>query len=90
MPTIQPLDSETIEKFAKATGRIVTLEEHGIGGLGSAVAEALSISRIPCWHQSLRLPQTPIKVAGSQEFLRAQCGLSIEDIVKLSRTMVKG
>ncbi len=41
--TIKPLDSELLEKAARETGAVVTAEEHSIiGGLGSAVAEALS------------------------------------------------
>ena len=43
--TIKPLDREIIEKAARETGAIVTAEEHNvIGGLGSAVAEAVSES----------------------------------------------
>lgn len=42
MATIKPIDKEIIEKAARETGAIVTAEEHNvIGGLGSAVAEAL-------------------------------------------------
>ena len=41
--TIKPLDSELIIESAKETGAIVTAEEHSvIGGLGSAVAEAVT------------------------------------------------
>ena len=41
--TIKPLDTELLTKAAKATGAIVTAEEHSIvGGLGAAVCEALS------------------------------------------------
>ncbi len=41
--TIKPLDEELVIKAAKQTGRIFTVEEHSIiGGLGGAVAEALS------------------------------------------------
>ncbi len=41
--TVEPIDSELIVKCAKATGAIVTAEEHSIrGGLGSAVAEVLA------------------------------------------------
>ena len=40
--TIKPLDEEILVKAAKETGAIVTAEEHSvIGGLGSAVAEAV-------------------------------------------------
>lgn len=43
MHTIKPLDTETIVKVAKATGSVVTAEEHNIlGGLGGSVAEVLS------------------------------------------------
>ena len=43
MHTIKPLDKEAVVKAAKKTGCIVTAEEHNIiGGLGSAVAEAVA------------------------------------------------
>lgn len=42
MHTIKPLDKEIVIKAAKETGAIVTAEEHSvIGGLGSAVSEAV-------------------------------------------------
>ena len=40
--TIKPLDEELVVNSAKKTGRVVTAEEHSvIGGLGSAVCDAL-------------------------------------------------
>lgn len=40
--TIKPLDEELIAASAKKTGKVVTVEEHSvIGGLGSAVCDAL-------------------------------------------------
>jgi len=43
MPCIKPLDSGAVAKAAECCGAVVTVEEHNIiGGLGSAVAEALS------------------------------------------------
>lgn len=43
--TIKPLDEELVVKSAKKTGKVVTAEEHSvIGGLGSAVCDALSKS----------------------------------------------
>lgn len=43
VPTIKPLDHETILASAKKTGRVVTAEEaQAAGGFGSAVAEFLS------------------------------------------------
>lgn len=55
--TIKPLDEEIIITSAKKTGKVVTVEEHSvIGGLGSAVCDALSA----------KLP-TPVKKIGMQD-----------------------
>ena len=55
--TIKPLDNELIAASAKKTGKIVTVEEHSIiGGLGSAVCEALA-DTVP----------TPVKRIGVQD-----------------------
>lgn len=41
--TIKPLDKEAVEKAARETRAIITLEEHNVfGGLGSAVAETVA------------------------------------------------
>lgn len=41
--TIKPLDEEIVEKAAKETGKLVTVEEHSvIGGLGSAVCDVVA------------------------------------------------
>ena len=40
--TIKPLDEDLVVAAAKETGKVVTIEEHSvIGGLGSAVCDAL-------------------------------------------------
>lgn len=55
--TIKPLDEELILKSAKKTGKVVTAEEHSvIGGLGSAVCDALCKSY-----------PTPVKKIGMQD-----------------------
>lgn len=42
-PTIKPLDGETLVRYAKKTGAVVSVEEHTVlGGLGGAIAEYLS------------------------------------------------
>ncbi|EKE02459.1 MAG: hypothetical protein ACD_20C00383G0011 [uncultured bacterium] len=42
VPVVKPLDKDTIIESAKKTGAIVTIENHSIiGGLGSAVCEAI-------------------------------------------------
>lgn len=48
VPTIKPLNRQKIIELAKNTGAVVTVEEHSIiGGLGSAVTEALRLEKIP-------------------------------------------
>jgi transketolase len=48
MATIKPLDTEAVAAAARETAGIVTVEEHQrVGGLGSAVCEAVSESQ-PC------------------------------------------
>ena len=43
MATVKPLDTELVLEAAKATGKVLTVEEHSvIGGLGSAVCDVLS------------------------------------------------
>jgi transketolase len=57
VPTIKPLDAETIVASARKTGRVVTAEEAQIaGGFGSAITELLS-EKLP----------TPIKRLGMQD-----------------------
>jgi transketolase len=46
VPTLKPLDEAALVAAAERTNRVVTVEEHSvIGGLGGAVAEALSAHR---------------------------------------------
>lgn len=76
MPTLYPLDEMAVLDAATRTGRIVTCEEHGPGGLGSAVAETLAQARRPVAFMPLRLRREAVAVAGSQEMLRSMQGLS--------------
>ena len=86
--TIKPLDKEIILKAAKETGRIVTAEEHSIiGGLGSAVAEAVC--------EGCPVPVHRIGVndtfghSGPAVDLLKQFGLSAEHIAEVVRKAVK-
>ncbi|TRO61100.1 transketolase family protein [Candidatus Bathyarchaeota archaeon] len=55
--TLKPLDKQALIKSAKKTGRVVTTEQHQVyGGLGGAVAEALS-ENYP----------TPMKIMGVED-----------------------
>lgn len=77
MHTIKPFDTEAIEKDKKL---IVTLEEHNIiGGLGSAVADALSQYTSHPKVLKLGINDRFVPV-GSYKYLLQQCGLDIESI----------
>lgn len=80
MHTIKPLDYEAIMRACNSK-LIVTVEEHSIiGGLGSAVAEALSdrISKPP---QLIVGLSDEYKHAGTYNYLLDKYGLTVENIV---------
>ncbi len=86
--TIKPLDKKLICKCAKETGVIVTAEEHSIiGGLGSAVAEAVT--------ECCPVPVIKIGVndvygySGPALELLKKFGLSAENIVNTTREALK-
>lgn len=79
MHTIKPIDIEAIVKASKETGAIVTVEEHNIlGGLGGAVAEALS-ENAPCLLKRVGLKDVFGK-SGKPEALLQVYHLMPEDI----------
>jgi transketolase len=80
MPTLAPLDSDSVRTAATGTGRLVTVEEHGLGGLGTAVAEVLAQAGILVRFKPLRLRREPVETAGSHENLRSGHGLDMEQI----------
>jgi transketolase len=80
-PVVKPLDKGTIVPVAQKSRFVVTAENHTIvGGLGSAVAEALAEAGV-----AARLHRIGIKdvfaESGSREFLFSQYGLSVQDIL---------
>jgi transketolase len=78
MPTLSPIDRESILAGARSTGRVVTVEEHGEGGLGSVVAEVLAEEGLATRFKPLRLTREPRTCAGSHSYLRSVQGLSAE------------
>lgn len=59
MHTIKPIDKDAIVKAAKASGKIITVEDHNInGGLGSIVADALVESGVSCALKKIGIPDT--------------------------------
>jgi transketolase len=80
MPTVHPIDRMLIAELAAAALAIVTVEEHGIGGLGSAVAEVLAEIPTLTRFRALHLEGPPTALAGTQEQLRAAAGLTAANI----------
>ena len=82
MHTIKPLDLAAIDKSAKATGAIVTVEEASInGGLGSAVAERLAETSYGGKFTRIALPDEFL-VLGELEAVYNYYGLSPEKIAE--------
>jgi transketolase len=86
MPTVKPLDQETILDFARRVPVIVTAEEHTIiGGLGSAVAELLAESdfKTPKRFRRIGLPDVFPDQYGSQASLLKRYDVTTEKIVSV-------
>jgi len=78
MPCLKPLDREAVREAAE-TGLIVTVENHSvIGGLGGAVAEAVTEAR-PCVVRRLGFQDLFLE-SGNDEALFDQYGLSEQKI----------
>ena len=77
--TIKPIDRELLIACAEETGAIVTAEEHNVyGGLGSAVAEVLSLN-CPVPMEMVGINDT-FAESGDYEKLLAKYGLSSPNI----------
>lgn len=91
MHTVKPLDFDAILAAVRETGAIFTLEEHSVvGGLGGAVAELLAEAREePIVFKRFGLPSEFYSVVGTQEYLRAQHGLSVESLAAAIRSKLE-
>lgn len=88
MPSLAPLDKDAIHRAARDTGRIVTVENHGLGGLGSAVAEVLAESSIHPRFAAMFLQATPATVAGSEASMYASHSLSSSAIASKMKSLI--
>ncbi|MBE6070648.1 MAG: transketolase family protein [Clostridium butyricum] len=81
VPTIKPLDEETIVNSLNKTKRAVTIENHNvIGGLYSAIAE-VAARKSPTLMRSLGV-QNHFGEVGGMEFLSKKYGMTCDDIVR--------
>ncbi len=87
MFTWKPIDTELIVKCAKATGAIVTAENHSIiGGLGSAVAEVL-VENAPVPME--RIGSDRFGEVGSVDYLKKAFHMTAEDIAAKAEKAVQ-
>lgn len=85
VPTIKPLDEETIVASAKRTGRVITAEEAQIaGGFGSAIAELLS-EKLPVPIHRFGM-QDRFGESGDPKDLLKAFGLTGEQIAETAKT----
>lgn len=83
VPTIKPFDAATVIAAARKAKAVISLEEHTvIGGLGSAVAEALAEAGLerPPLFKRLGLPDVFPEGYGSQNSMMEKYGLSSQQI----------
>jgi transketolase len=89
VPTVKPLDVDAIEKLVRDARLVITAEEHTvIGGLGSAVTDALVArmdGRMPRMRR-IGIPDVFAADYGSQEWLMQTFGIDAANIAKVVRT----
>jgi len=85
--TLKPFDVDGVLQAAKGQPIVVTLEEHNvIGGLGSAVAEALLEGGVvPPVFRRIGVADTFPGTVGDQQYLRSACGLDRHAVVSAFR-----
>ncbi len=84
--TIKPIDRETVLASAVKTGAVVTVENHNVvGGLHSAVLEALAQEKIPVCAVGV---QDRFGEVGKMPYLRQVMGLTAENIVETAKKAV--
>jgi transketolase len=87
--TIKPLDKALIKKCALETGAIVTAENHNvIGGIGSAVAETLSMEGPACPMAAVGVMDEFGEV-GPEDYLQKRFGLTSDVIVEKAKEVLK-
>ena len=85
--TIKPIDRETILASAQKTGVIVTAENHNvIGGLRSAVLEALAHDPVPVWAVGA---EDRFGEVGKLPYLKEALGLNAAHVTAVVRAAVQ-
>ena len=84
--TIKPIDKETLVASARKTGAVLTVENHNLlGGLHSAVVEALAEEKVPVC--KVGVPDRFGEV-GKMPYLRDQMGMNVSDILAQAKKAI--
>ena len=84
--TIKPIDRAAVIASARKTGAVLTVENHNvIGGLHSAVLEALAQEKVPVCAVGV---QDRFGEVGKLPYLREVMGLTAENIVEAAKRAV--
>ena len=87
MFTVKPLDTQALTRYADETGALVTCENHSrIGGLTSAVADTLALSR-PTPLECVAV-EDQFGEVGPQEYLQQRFGLTAGHIAEKARRAI--
>ncbi len=87
--TLKPLDVEGLVRHAAKTGRVVSTEQHHLqGGLGGAIAEALSQNR-PTPLTIMGVGETFGETAGSLSELLEYFGLTARHIARAAQSLIE-
>jgi transketolase len=82
VPTLKPLDAEAVVAYCRRFDKVTTVENHSIvGGLGSAVAEALAEAGAGTRLERLGVPDRWAP-AGSLDYIRGELGLDAAGIAR--------
>lgn len=88
MYCVKPLDRDAVEKAARETRTIVTVEEHSLlGGMGSMVSQVVG-ETCPVKVKNLALPDEPA-IAGKSSEVFHHYGLDAQGIVQAVREVLK-
>lgn len=90
VPFLSPLDVAPILESAEQSSALLSVEDHGRGGLGTILAEAIAERPRSFRFRSLHLAQPPVTVAGSEQYLRGLHGLDVPGIVRAAVELTGG
>jgi transketolase len=88
MPTVKPLDTDTVLNAARDCEALITVEEHMVcGGLGEACAGVLAQSGLPLNFRIVGIPDE-YTVTGSQADIFRHYGISMEGLAATAKKLL--